>query len=176
MAIAVRADSPAEQPDWLLRNYGPRCTLVCAVSVLRLLGASAEGMVPVLERATGYLESYGPRITAYLGGHSQLDRGIEAAARLSGLRVASRTRFFFPWRSLKQSLDTGVPIVLNCFRAPSRRWSHSVLATAYKEFPRRLLTLDPNDGVSRWMRWNDPASGWICTATFISPHAHRLSD
>lgn len=155
-------------PDtWLLRNQGARCTLVCAASVLRLLGAGAEGLVPVLERATAFREGYGPSVFAYFGGHSALDRGIERAARQAGVAVRSRTRFVVRWADVVRGLDAGLPLVLNCWRAPSRQWSHSVLAIGYTIEPRRLLTLDPNDAGRRWLTWNRPATGWICTATFI---------
>jgi len=169
--LSVGANYPlavAAEP-WLVRNYGPRCTLVCAASVLRLLGACSPDLLPVIEAATSFRESYGPSVLAYLGGHSALDRGIERAAALEGLRVRSRTRFVVRWGDIVRSLGAGVPVVLNCYRAPSRQWSHSVLATGYAIEPRRLLTLDPNDGLERWLTWLRPASGWICTATFIEP-------
>ena len=156
-------------PTWLVRNYGPRCTLVCAASVLRFLGAP-EGapLVDTIAGCTGFQERSGPPVLAYLGGHSALDRGIERAARLSGLEVHSRTRFIVRWRDVAESLDDGVPVVLNCYRAPSRQWSHSVLAVDHAPAPRRVLTLDPNDGQERWLTWLRPATGWVCTATFIS--------
>jgi hypothetical protein len=161
-------------PPWLVRNFGPRCTLVCAASVLRYLGAlSTPSLVGTIETATGFRESYGPPIMAYLGGHSALDRGIEQAAAAAGLRVSSRTRFLVRWRDLVASLDAGVPVVLNCYRAPSRQWSHSVLAVDYADDPKRLLTLDPNDGAQRWLFWRRPSTGWICTATFVTA---RLGD
>lgn len=155
--------------SWLLRNYGARCTLVCAASVLRLVGVDSDSIVPVLEEATGFRENRGPTMLAYIGGHSALDRGIERAASISQRRVRSRTRFIIRWNEVRASLDAGVPVVLNCYRAPSRQWSHSVLAIAYRTEPRRLLTLDPNDAVGRWLVWHRPATGWICTATFIEP-------
>src|SRR5712692_7873856 len=62
-----------------------------------------------------------------------------------------------------------VPVVLNCYRARSRQWSHAVLAVDYAASPRRLLTVDPNDGLQRWLNWLRPTTGWICTATFIVP-------
>ena len=165
-AVAVAA------PPWLVRNYGPRCTLVCAASVLQRMGAVSAGLVDTIAAATGFRETAGPPVVAYLGGHSALDRGIERAGRLGGITVRSRTRFIVRWRDVVESLDRGAPVVLNCFRAPSRQWSHSVLALDYKDEPRRLLTLDPNDGVERWLTWLRPSTGWICTATFIQPVAH----
>jgi hypothetical protein len=156
-------------PSWLVRNYGPRCTLVCAASVLRRLGAAGDSLVDVIAAATWFREAYGPSVMAYLGGHSALDRGIEEAAARGGLRVRSRTRFVVRWRDLAASLARDVPVVLNCYRAPSHQWSHSVLAVGCTERPRRLLTLDPNDGAHRWLTWLRPATGWICTATFIEP-------
>jgi hypothetical protein len=158
-----------DAPGWLVRNYGPRCTLVCAASVLRFLGAAGDSGVDVIATATGFREAYGPPALAYLGGHSALDRGIERAARRAGLRVYSRTRFLVRWRDLVASLSTGTPVILNCYRAPSRQWSHSVLAVDYTADPRRLLTLDPNDGCYRWLTWLRPSTGWVCTATFIKP-------
>ncbi|HEY8692437.1 MAG TPA: hypothetical protein VIR57_06805, partial [Chloroflexota bacterium] len=67
-------------PPWLVRNYGPRCTLVCAASVLRQMGAAGDSLVDVIAAATGFREAYGPPVLAYVGGHSALDRGIEQAA------------------------------------------------------------------------------------------------
>ncbi len=158
--------------EWLVRNYGPRCTLVCAASVLRCLGAAEDApLVDTIAHCTGFRERSGPPVLAYLGGHSALDRGIERAARLGGIRVRSRTRFVVRWRDIIASLDAGVPVVLNCYRAPSRQWSHSVLAVDHATSPRRLLTLDPNDGAYRWLTWLRPATGWVCTATFITAGA-----
>ncbi len=156
-------------PPWLVRNYGPRCTLVCAASVLRQMGAAGDSLVDVIAAATGFREAYGPPVLAYVGGHSALDRGIEQAAAAGGVSVRSRTRFVVRWRDVVASLAGGTPVVLNCWRAPSRQWSHSILAVDYALTPRRLLTLDPNDGAHRWLTWLHPATGWICTATFISP-------
>jgi hypothetical protein len=157
-------------PAWLVRNYGPRCTLVCAASVLRRLGASQEaGLVDVIADATGFRERFGPPVLAYLGGHSALDRGIERAARLAGLRVRSRTRFIVRWHDIVARLKAHELVVLNCYRAPSGQWSHSVLAVDFAVGPRRLLTLDPNDGEYRWLTWLRPTTGWVCTATFIEP-------
>ena len=162
-ALAVAA------PSWLVRNYGPRCTLVCAASVLRRLGAANDSLVEVIAAATGFREAYGPPVWAYLGGHSALDRGIERAGSSGGISVRSRTRFVVRWPDLAASLAADIPVVLNCCRAPSRQWSHSVLAVEYALNPRRLLTLDPNDGACRWLTWLRPTTGWICTATFIEP-------
>jgi len=157
-------------PPWLVRNYGPRCTLVCAASVLRKLGAAPDApLVETIAGATGFRENYGPPALAYLGGHSALDRGMEQAAAAAGLRVRCRTRFAIRWVDLVASVACDVPVVLNCFRAPSGQWSHSVLAVDYTLEPRRLLTLDPNDGQQRWLTWGDLRTGWICTATFIQP-------
>ena len=162
-ALAVAA------PGWLVRNYGPRCTLVCAASVLQRLGAQSPTLVDTIAAATGFRENYGPRVVAYLGGHSALDRGIERAAAEGGLEVRSRTRFVVRWADVARSLATGLPVVLNCWRAPSGQWSHSVVAVEAALEPRRLLTLDPNDGAYRWLTWLRPATGWVCTATFIEP-------
>lgn len=162
-ALAVAA------PAWLVRNYGPRCTLVCAASVLRKLGARDESLVDAIAATTRFREASGPPVVAYLGGHSALDRGIELAARRGGLRVRSRTRFVVRWRDVAAWLERDLPVVLNCYRAPSRQWSHSVLAVRHEPASRRLLTLDPNDGRYRWLTWRRPATGWVCTATFIEP-------
>lgn len=156
-------------PAWLVRNYGPRCTLVCAASVLQRLGAESASLVDVIAAATGFREGFGPPVLAYLGGHSALDRGIERAATSGGIKVRSRTRFIVRWQDVVRSLAGGTPVVLNCYRAPSGQWSHSVLAVDYALRPRRLLTLDPNDGLQRWLAWLRPTTGWICTATFIEP-------
>ncbi|MHB8620275.1 MAG: hypothetical protein ACYDAG_12025 [Chloroflexota bacterium] len=168
-AYVESPERPAEQAtEWLVRNYGARCTLVCAASVLLKLGASREGLMAALEHGSGFREGYGPPIAAYLGGHSRLDRAIERAGRAGGIGVRSRTRFLFGWRSLAGAADRGEPVVLNCFRAPGGLWSHSVLAVDWRAGPRRLLTLDPNDGEDHWLTWGRPATGWICTATFIT--------
>jgi len=167
-APAVIAPAIAE-PPWLIANYGPRCTLVCAASVLQRLGAASPDLVATIEASTLFREGSGPSVLAYVGGHSALDRGIERAAEVGGIRVHSRTRFVVRFDEVARSLEHGAPVVLNCWRAPSGRWSHSVLATAYERRPRRLLTLDPNDGRERWLTWLRPSTGWVCTATFIAP-------
>jgi hypothetical protein len=155
-----------ETYDWLIPNYGPRCTLVCAASVLRKLGAESDSLVEVIERTIGFKPS-GPPARAYLGPNSPLDRGIAEAGRAGGIAVRSKTRFLVHWKEIVESLAAGVPVVLNCYRAPSGRWSHSVLAIDCDRENKRLLTLDPNDAIARWMTWNSPTTGWICTATFI---------
>ena len=164
MAVAAPA---ATEPAWLIRNYGPRCTLVCAASVLQWLGARSPDLVSVIEGAVPFREQSGPSVFAYVGGHSVLDRAIERAAALGGIRVQSRTRFVVCFAEIARSLDEGAPVVLNCYRAPSGQWSHSIVATSYAHSPRRLLTLDPNDGQQRWLSWLRPSTGWVCTATFI---------
>jgi hypothetical protein len=166
MAVAASA---APEPAWLIRNYGPRCTLVSAASVLQRLGARSPDLVQAIEEAVPFHAASGPSLFAYLGGHSALGRAIERAAALGGICVRSRTRFVVRFTEIARSLDEGVPVVLNCYRAPSGQWSHSVVATAYARSPRRLLTLDPNDGQERWLTWRRPATGWVCTATFILP-------
>lgn len=133
------------------------------------MGAGAPTLVGMIECVTGFNERPGPPVLAYLGRHSALDRGIEQAARASGLAVRSRTRFVVRFGAIVRALELGTPVVLNCYRAPSGQWSHSVLAIDYALAPRRLLTLDPNDGVERWLTWLRPSSGWVCTATFIEP-------
>ncbi|MBV8084793.1 MAG: hypothetical protein JO247_08255 [Chloroflexi bacterium] len=165
------ADPAAAEPVWLIRNYGPRCTLVSAASVLQWLGASSADLVSTIEDALPFHERSGPSVFAYVGGHSALDRGIERAAAGGGIRVRSRTRFVVRFADIARSIDEGAPVVLNCYRAPSGQWSHSIVATAYARSPRRLLTVDPNDGQERWLTWLRPTSGWVCTATFIQPLA-----
>lgn len=152
---------------WLIRNYGPRCTLVCAASVLRKLGAKSELLVEVIERTIRFKPS-GPPARAYLGPNSPLDRGIVEAGRTGGIEINSRTRFLVRWSDITESISRGVPVVLNCYRAPSGRWSHSILAIDCDLKNKRLLTLDPNDAITRWLTWNRPTTGWICTATFIA--------
>ena len=166
--MAVAAPT-ATEPAWLIRNYGPRCTLVSAASVLQWLGASSADLVSTIEDAVPFHGRSGPSVFAYIGGHSALDRGIERAATAGGIRVRSRTRFVVRFADIVRSIDEGAPVVLNCFRAPSGQWSHSIVATAYARSPRRLLTVDPNDGQERWLGWLRPATGWVCTATFIQP-------
>ncbi len=159
--------APTGSPPWLVRNYGPRCTLVCAASVLRKLGARSERLVEIIERATGFKKS-GPPARAYIGWRkSPLDRGIEEAARDGGIRVVSRTRLLVRYRHIVASLDRGLPVVLNSYLAPSGLWSHSVLAVGYQRKGRLILTLDPNDGQFRWMSWFLPWTGWVCTATYV---------
>lgn len=156
-----------EEPAWLIRNYGPRCTLVCAASILQKLGASPEGLVRSIEQSIGFTVRMGPSAHAYLGKDRLLDRAIEKAASISGISVRANTRLFVARQHIVSSLRAGVPVILNCFRSPSCRWSHSVLAVDYDENGRLLLTLDPNDASYTWMTWGRPHTGWICTATFV---------
>ena len=169
---SVEANAARDVPDWLVFNYGPRCTLVCAASVLQKLGARSDRLVEIIERFCHLKQRSGPPARAYIGRHCALDRGIEFAAEEGGLHVKSRTRFHIGWKRITASLDRGHPVILNCYRAPGGRWRHSVLAVAYEAVGRRLLTLDPNDGKLRWMIWLRPTTGWACTATFIEPVAH----
>ncbi len=153
--------------DWLIRNYGPRCTLVCAASVLHKLGVPPQELVPDIERQIDFSVSLGPSPFAYIGKNAPLDKAIESVAAANGLRLSVRTRFAFGWQLIAESLDREIPVILNCYRAPSGRWRHSVLGVAYRAGARQLLTLDPNDGSKHWMKWKWPGSATICTATFI---------
>jgi hypothetical protein len=46
----------------------------------------------------------------------------------AGLKVKATTRFRFLPKDFLDSIARGNPILLNCFRAPSGDWSHSVIA------------------------------------------------
>ncbi|MBV9121131.1 MAG: hypothetical protein JOZ39_10520 [Chloroflexi bacterium] len=164
----MAVDAQPAAAGWLVRNYGPRCTLVCAASLLQSLGAQSADLLPILEHGTGFRETYGPPIVAYLGGHSALDRSIERAARAGGIRVRSRTRFLVRFADIARCLDAQGGVILNCFRAPSGQRSHSVLAIGHQQRPRRILTLDPNDATQHWLTWLRPATGLVCTATFVA--------
>jgi len=162
------ACSEAKAPEWLIRNFGPRCTLVCAASVLKKLGASPDRLLQLIEKTIKFNERWGPNAFAYIG-PKRLDRGIEIAALDGGIKVRANTRLFVRWKHIVESLERGVPVVFNCYRAPRGVWRHSVLAIGYQSQGKRILTLDPNDGVETWMSWLHPRTGWVCTATFIEP-------
>lgn len=157
----------ATSHEWLVGNFGPRCTLVSATSVLQLLGARSDRMVEILEEHTGFKENptWLDQIRFALSYLRRLDRGIEAAAFAGGIRVKSRTKFVFSWRSLKKSFDHGNPVVLNCYWAPSGSFSHSVVGLGYRTEPNELLSLDPNDGIERWTSHLRK----ICSVTFVEP-------
>ena len=158
----------SKTPDWLIFNYGPRCTLVSAASVLQRLGARSNRLLEIIERATGFKKS-GPPARAYIGLKAPLDRGIESAAQAGGIKVLSRTRFLGLRKHIVRNINADLPLVLNCYRAPSGCWSHSVICVGYADNGRRLLTLDPNDGKFRWMSWYRPWTGWVCSITLVNP-------
>jgi hypothetical protein len=64
---------------------------------------------------------------------------------------------------LKRWFDSGNPVVLNCYWAPSGSFSHSVVGMGYRSEPNELLSLDPNDGVERWTS----RLRKICSVTFV---------
>jgi hypothetical protein len=161
----------SEDVDWLCRNVGPRCTIVGAISILKRHGAYSEKMLEIIESAMHFREK--PNAVewlrfgmSYIGPFSGLDRGIEKAAMTAGLKVKATTRFRFLPKDFLDSIARGNPILLNCFRAPSGDWSHSVIAVGTNEDGTKLLTIDPNDGIERWLL----SLNAICTATFVEPH------
>ncbi|MGH9550451.1 MAG: hypothetical protein ACRD72_25470 [Candidatus Angelobacter sp.] len=159
-----------KRDDWLIGNYGNRCTLVSSASALNLLGADSPRLVQVIEEHVRFNPKSGPSMFDYLGfgRQSRLDQGIEAAARTGGIEVSSRTQLFFSWRRVRKSLASGSLVVLNCLRAPGGTWNHSTIAVGYDVKPDRLLSVDPNNGVaSVKRRWN-PFSGTIATVTIIT--------
>jgi len=159
----------SDRHDWLVGNYGARCTLVSAASVLQLLGAKAapKRLVRILEEHTRWKENARslsellPFWLSYLG---RLDRGIEAAARAGGIEVKSKTTFIFGMRKIQKAINSGSGVVLNCIWAPSGSFSHSVVAFGYRKGTRQVLTLDPNDATERWTR----KRRHICSVTIIS--------
>lgn len=168
---------PGTQPDWLIRNYGPRCTLVCVASIVRKFMspiAEAPGLVDKIAARTGYCNEprwfnffqSGTMWTAYVG--NGLDKGVKQAATECGVTLKSGTRWFFRFSHFARSIDAGVPVAIHCLRAPSRRKSHSVLVVGYNREQRQLLTLDPNDAVLYPFTWGWTTRFWIWCATFVS--------
>jgi hypothetical protein len=158
-------DDLENAPNWLVQTDRPGGTLDCAASVLCRLGCYPERLIEIMERTTGPATLPGAR--AFVSGKSVLDAGIELAGTVSGVEIVAQTQFLGPRGRIVQSLDNDIPVILNCFRAPSGLRNHSVLAVGYHRNGRNLLTLDTKDGSFRWMSWFNPTTGAICSATFI---------
>jgi hypothetical protein len=143
--------------DWLVYNYGPRCTLVSAASALQYLGArGARKLVAIIEAHVQLSMRFGTLPWCYVGYlgpvgiKSQLDRGIEEAARQGGIRVKSATHFLVSRRRLVRHLQSGQPAVLNCISAPGGSRFHSVVAVSADGL---IGSVDPNTGELTLAPW-----------------------
>jgi hypothetical protein len=164
--------------DWLVGNFGPRCTLVSSASALLLLGARSDPrtLVHSIERRVNFRESRlgmdwlaGPWLLDYPElplRRAPLDLSIEAAAMEAGIEVESHGRLFWRWATLLDHLHTDSPIVLNCLKAPGSTYSHSVVCVGGDE--RQLLAVDPNDGQVHVKERGKPSSGLITSVTLSS--------
>lgn len=167
----------ADVPDLLVPNVGNRCTLVCAATVLRYLGARDDGLALAVRMGelTGYSPASGPPALAYLsfpGGRASLDLAIERVAGEAGIGVRATTMLVPAPGRVVSALDRGFPVVLNMLRAPSGTWSHSVVAYGYRVAhgkPIAVLTADPNRpaGPPVWIPAFRPWSMSAVTATFV---------
>lgn len=169
--------TPGETRDWMIGNFGPRCTLVSAASVLRRLGARPQRLVSTIEGNVHFHENpriklfEGPSLWDYVGifRPSRLDRAIELAARQGGIEVRSRTVLFpfWTWRRLRRHFDSGGLAILNCLTAPSGSRFHSVVAAEYTDGPPALLTIDPNDMGQRKKIKGNLKTGIVTAVTFV---------
>lgn len=163
--------------DELVPNVGNRCTLVCAATVVRYLGAreGGPGLAVRMGEITGYSPASGPPALAYLsfpGKRASLDVAIERIAREAGVGLRATTVLLPAPGRVVASLARGFPVVLNLLRAPSGTWSHSVVAYGYRAGrggPVEVLTADPNRpaGPPVWIPAFRPWRMSVVTATFV---------
>ena len=164
-------------PALLVPNFGNRCTLVCAATLLRYWGATTDGrtLADAIGRQTGFHPAYGPPSLAYLalpGRRPQLDIAIERVGQIAGTRVQSRTRLLPRPGSIVRAIDGVRPVILNVLRAPTGVWSHSIIAFGYRYSTHRgieVVVADPNvpDHPGTWVGLYDPWRVNAITATFV---------
>jgi Peptidase_C39 like family len=165
-------------PGWLAPpvNFGYRCTLVDAASILDYYGAPLPQSVLALQLSadTDYSAArQGPPWWAYVGVPGQptlLDRAIERVAVQSGLDVVSQTTIGLNFDRAAVAIAHNQPVILNMMRAPDGTYDHSLLAYGYdtRDGHAQLLVLDPNSQQSYWV---GPGTFWseTVTSTYITP-------
>lgn len=168
---------------WLGRpiNFGYRCTLVDAATVLNYYGAREPQAMLALElsQATDYDPNAGPPWWAYLappGKRPLLDEAIESVAAFNNMRVTAQTTLGLNFDRAVAAIGHHQPVVLNMARTPDGTTNHSLLAYGYdtRGGQTALLVVDPNTQVSFWVTQSTYWSETI-TATFITPLASDLS-
>ena len=157
-------------PKWFVYNYGRRCTLVCAVSALRFLGADLGlDLVSEIEKNIDFYPSLGPSALNYFGLGRQrpkLDLAVEMAGKSSGLIISAQTIAWPNFDLIKENYKANdSAFVLNCFMAPGGRFNHSVLAYDVDLDKTVLRTIDPNNGVITDYKWGK--LNFVVTLTII---------
>jgi hypothetical protein len=165
-------------PGWLAPpvNFGYRCTLVDAASILDYYGALLPQSVLALELSADVDYSaaqHGPPWWAYVavpGKRTLLDRAIERVAAQAGLEVTSQTTIGLNFDRAALAISHNQPIILNVARAPDGTYNHSLLAYGYdtRDGHARLLVLDPNSQDAYWVGAGNYWSETV-TATYITP-------
>jgi hypothetical protein len=162
------------------RNFGYRCTLVDAATVLDYYGAQMSQSLLALRLSgtTGYSDAaQGVPWWAYVGRPGQrplLDSGIERVANEVGLRVRAQTVPGLDFARAASAIARNQPLILNMWRAPDGTYNHSLLAYGYDARPGHalLLVVDPNSQASYWI---GPKTHWsqTITTTYIAPGPPR---
>lgn len=158
-------------------NFGYRCTLVDAASVLDYYGADTTQFVLalLLSNATDYAPHSGPPWWAYVAPPGQrplLDVAIERVAESAGVPVRSQTHVGLNFAQAVAAIARDEPVILNVARTPDGTLDHSLLAIGFdtRAGHALLLVLDPN---TQSLHWVGPGSLWstTITSTFITPLA-----
>lgn len=158
-------------------NFGFRCTLVDAASVLDYYGAQATQFVLalMLSDATDYSPQNGPPWWAYVAPPGQrplLDVAIERVGESAGVPVHANTHLGLNFAQAVAAITHDEPVILNVARTPDGTYNHSLLAIGFdtRAGQSLLLVLDPN---TQALDWIGPDSLWstTITSTFIVPLA-----
>ena len=158
-------------------NFGYRCTLVDAASVLDYYGAQVTQFMLALKlsEATDYTPRSGPPWWAYVaapGKRPLLDVAIERVGERAGVPVRSQTHVGINFAQAVTAIAHDEPVILNVARTPDGTYNHSLLAIGFdtRGGQSLLLVLDPN---TQALDWIGPDSLWsmTVTSTFIVPLA-----
>lgn len=158
-------------------NFGFRCTLVDAATVLDYYGADVTQFMLALNLsdATDYSPRGGPPWWAYVaspGERPLLDVAIERVGDNAGVRVRAETNLGLNFTLAVAAIAHDEPVILNVARTPEGTLDHSLLAIGFdtRAGQSLLLVLDPN---TQALQWIGPASLWstTITSTYIVPLA-----
>ena len=156
-------------------NFGYRCTLVDAASVLDYYGADSTQflLALMLSDATDYSPRSGPPWWAYVGTPGQrplLDVAIERVGGSAGVPVRAQTHPGLNFARAVVAIAHDEPVILNVARTPGGVYNHSLLAVGFdtRDGHALLLVLDPN---TQLLQWIGPDTLWstTVTSTFIVP-------
>lgn len=158
-------------------NFGYRCTLVDAATILNDYGATPTqtALALRLSAATDYNAHGGPPWWVYVAPPGQrplLDRAIERVGAGAGVPVHAQTQVGLDFVQAVAAIVRNQPVILNVLRTPDGTYNHSLLAIGFdtRAGHSLLLVLDPNTQDEYWI---GPASLWstTITSTYITPTA-----